>query len=107
MAEGSTARRLVYVAVAVVVAVALGVGVAVLLPRDSSRPTPQAAPSPSATTPSPVTSEQPTTVRKKQGCGAVSKPFAPRRISVPGVTKGATVITPPRDANNVPGTPPV
>jgi hypothetical protein len=106
MAAGSSGRRLVVVVAAVVLAVAVGVGVSLLLPHGSGPPAPEAAPSPSAS-PSPMTSEQPTTVRRKKGCGTVAKPFAPRRISVPGVTRGAAVITPPRDANNVPGTPPV
>jgi len=107
MAEARTARRLVVVVAAVLVAVAVGIWVSLLLPDDSKAPAPQAAPSPSVS-PSPMTSQQPTTVRKKKAsCGKVGAPFAPRRISVPGVTKGAAVITPPRDANNVPGTPPV
>lgn len=108
MASARTARRLLVVVAAVVLAVAVGIGVSLLLPDDSRTPTPQAAPSPSVSpSPSPMTAEQSTTVRGKKGCGKAGAPFAPRRISVPGVTKGAAVITPPRDANNVPGTPPI
>ena len=33
--------------------------------------------------------------------------FTPRTITVPGVTREAAVVAPPRDANGVPGTPPL
>src|SRR4051794_21254842 len=106
MAAARTGRLLV-VAVAVAVAVAVGIGVSVLFPRESRTRASQAAPTPSST-PSALSSEHPTTVRKKRGCATVPPgPFAPRRITIPGVTSGAAVITPPRDANNVPGTPPI
>jgi hypothetical protein len=39
-------------------------------------------------------------------CATVPRAFDPRSISVPGVTK-ARVITPPRDAQGVPGVPPL
>lgn len=35
------------------------------------------------------------------------QPFGPRRITVPGVTRNAGVVTPPRESGNVPGTPPL
>jgi hypothetical protein len=35
------------------------------------------------------------------------RPFGPRRITVPGVTRNAGVVTPPRESGNVPGTPPL
>ena len=34
-------------------------------------------------------------------------PFTPTRITVPGVTRNATVLALPRDANNVPSAPPI
>jgi len=37
----------------------------------------------------------------------VPRAFRPRTISVPGVTKFADVVTPPRDATGVPGAPPL
>jgi hypothetical protein len=37
----------------------------------------------------------------------VQRPFAPRTISIPGVTRSAQVVTPPRDAAGVPGIPPL
>jgi hypothetical protein len=40
-------------------------------------------------------------------CGAVPRSFLPRTITVPGVTSAASVITPPRDAEGVPGVAPL
>jgi hypothetical protein len=40
-------------------------------------------------------------------CDKVPHGFAPKRVVIPGITKGASVMTPPRDANNIPGTPPL
>lgn len=40
-------------------------------------------------------------------CPAVSKPFTPRTITVPRVTKNARVVMPPRVAPRVPGAPPL
>jgi hypothetical protein len=71
-------------------------------------------PSPSGSTSSaPPTSSAPatTTAPAKQAprpqCDKRAAPFTPQRITVPGVTRGATVISPPRDSGNVPGTPPL
>jgi hypothetical protein len=71
-------------------------------------------PSPSgSTTSAPTTSSAPatTTAPAKQAprpqCDTRAAPFTPQRITVPGVTRGATVISPPRDSGNVPGTPPL
>jgi hypothetical protein len=40
-------------------------------------------------------------------CAPVEHAFRPQTISVPGVTKHASVIAPPRDEQGVPGTPPL
>jgi hypothetical protein len=40
-------------------------------------------------------------------CSPPSGGFDPRRISVPGVVRAATVVMPPRDPGGVPGTPPL
>jgi hypothetical protein len=37
------------------------------------------------------------------GTGAIT----PATIAIPGVTRGSGIVTPPRDANNIPGTPPL
>ena len=45
-------------------------------------------------------------VAKAPTCPDEAAPFQPTSIDVPGVARGVPVITPPRDANDVPGTPP-
>jgi len=40
-------------------------------------------------------------------CDQVSQAFDPHTITVPGVTRRASVVTPPRDAEGVPGVPPL
>jgi hypothetical protein len=59
------------------------------------------APTPSAPSPSASASVPPRT------CATVARHFKPQTISVPGVTRRAAVVTPPRDAIGVPGTPPL
>ncbi len=44
---------------------------------------------------------------KRSACDKVRHGFVPREVVIPGVTKGASIVTPPRDANNIPGTPPL
>src|SRR6476469_3104808 len=62
--------------------------------RDASAPTSQ-----------PV--EPSTTVGPRSSCDLVRHGFTPRTISVPGATRAAAVVTPPRDAAGIPGTPPL
>jgi hypothetical protein len=57
------------------------------------------SPSAAPTAPSPSS--------KDSRCDEVDRAFAPRTISVPGVVGRARVVTPPRDANGVPGVPPL
>ena len=101
-------RRLVLV-VAAVLAVALTVGVVLVAasPERTARNQPPAQPSASA----PQRAEQdPTTLAARPprpACDRVRRPFTPREISVPGATRGAGIVTPPRDANGIPGTPPL
>lgn len=63
--------------------------------KPSATPTPTASPSAVATRASSPT------------CPTDAKPFAPTSITVPGVARNTSVITPPRDANDVPGVPPL
>lgn len=59
-------------------------------------------------TPSAAAEVEPTTsLTPRPACDTVDHAFDPRSITVPGVTRGAVVVTPPRDANGVPGTPPL
>jgi len=46
-------------------------------------------------------------VAARSGCARVAHAFAPRSISIPGVTSGSRVVTPPRGPHRVPGTPPL
>jgi hypothetical protein len=62
--------------------------------------TPEAAASRAvATAPAPATTSP--------SCAAVPQPFDPRTVTVPGVVQAATVISPPREADAVPGVPPL
>jgi hypothetical protein len=75
------------------------------------RGTPSTAPAPQATAassaPVPQQTQRPTTLRAPAGCDPVTHRFVPRSLSVPGVTRHASVVAPPRDANDIPGTPPL
>jgi len=69
---------------------------------------------PGAVTPSSASSTTPaaptptvTPTKAKLTCSPGSGGFDPRQITVPGVTRAATVVMPPRDAAGVPGTPPI
>jgi hypothetical protein len=69
---------------------------------------PSAAPSETpASTPANASSAPATSLSAKQTCAEVAHPFAPTSIAIPGVTRGATVLAPPRETNGVPGTPPL
>ena len=109
----ATATRVTGAVVAAVLLVAL-VGWLVLgrddpaPPRRAGGPTVSAAvetpsPSPTPSTPSPSPSPSATPA----ACGAVPHPFRPRTIDVPGVARAVTVVTPPREADGVPGAPPL
>ena len=50
---------------------------------------------------------RPTTLRPRQTCNGVAHGFRPRAVSVPGVTRRSSIVTPPRDANGIPGVPPL
>ena len=49
----------------------------------------------------------PTTLRPRKTCDQVTHGFRPRAVSVPGVTRRSSIVTPPRDANGIPGVPPL
>jgi hypothetical protein len=91
--------RAVAVAMAVIVA-----GGVVWLARPGDQREPQGA----ARTPTPAGQVvRATSSPPRPSCDKVSRSFGPRTITVPGVTKGASVVTPPRDAHGVPGVPPL
>jgi hypothetical protein len=51
--------------------------------------------------------EPPTTLHRERTCDRVTHGFRPRAVSVPGVTRRSSIVTPPRDANGIPGVPPL
>ena len=51
--------------------------------------------------------ERDTTLSARPACDDVTRGFVPREISVPGATRGAAIVTPPRDGNGIPGVPPL
>lgn len=93
--------------VAVVVAVALAVG-AIALARSLDRSAPRSSTTAGPGTPSqrvqPGTTLHP---RPASACDTVTHGLPPEAITIAGVTRRASVITPPRDANGVPGVPPL
>jgi hypothetical protein len=56
---------------------------------------------------SPTPTPAPTAAAPAGSCASVAHPFDPRTISIPGITKHARVVTPPRIARGVPGSPPL
>lgn len=55
----------------------------------------------------PADVEPVTSMAARPACDTVDRAFDPRTITVPGATRGADVVSPPRDAAGVPGTPPL
>ena len=52
--------------------------------------------------PTPTPTASPTS-----SCATTAHDFAPRTVTVAGVTRGVPVVTPPREADGVPGAPPL
>lgn len=97
-------KRIGLLAALVVVLVA---GVLVWTMTRPDEPSGTATAPPSAT-PSPVRSPTAVPTRASSpSCPTSARPFAPTSITVPGVARNTAVITPPRDANDVPGIPPL
>jgi hypothetical protein len=67
---------------------------------DGAKPPPQQPPAAQAVTAG-------SKLKAKPCYRGVSHPFRPTQITVPGVTRDATVLALPRDAENVPGAPPI
>jgi hypothetical protein len=119
----SVPRPALAAVVAALLAVAVALGTMSLLGPDdqstgggsSSGPSVTAKVQATTSTPSstPVTTSAPATTTAaathaaRPQCDTNVTPFTPQRIAVPGITRGATVISPPRDSGNVPGTPPL
>jgi hypothetical protein len=122
---GARWRRPAIVTAVAVLVLVLVAGVVLLLGNDNGG-APQAATGatstpasslPGAVTPSstppttpastPTATPAKATATARLTCSTPSGGFDPRQISVPGVTRAATVVMPPRDAGGVPGTPPL
>jgi hypothetical protein len=100
-ARSDNVKRLLAVVLAVAVVASVVVWLLATPGKDNS-PARSAPPSAEPTTPSPtpraVGSACPT---------RAARAFAPRTISVPGITGPTSVISPPRDAAGIPGIPPL
>lgn len=92
--------------VAVVVVLLVG-AVAWALSRSGDSGGTASAPPSATPTPTPSPASVVPTRAASPSCPTSAKPFAPTSITVPGVARNTAVITPPRDANDVPGTPPL
>jgi hypothetical protein len=92
--------------VAVVAVVAVAIGAVWLVRDDAPTPARNEASNEQSSAPSEPASSSPS-AEPDPSCAETAQPFAPRRISVPGVAKRVPVTTPPRDANGVPGIPPL
>lgn len=73
-----------------------------IAPEPGASTTPAPTPTPTA----PATAA-PTTAAPRRSCATVRRPFTPRTISIPGITKRAGIVTPPRVEGRVPGAPPL
>jgi hypothetical protein len=93
--------------VAAATAVLLAGGVLWLVRPGSPRPPQSTAPttSPAAQIGHAASSSPRPSASPVPSCDNVARAFDPRTVIIPGVTKGAAVVTPPRTANGVPGAP--
>jgi hypothetical protein len=94
-------------AAVLVVGVVVALSVALRGPDDASPARTARIPSTSTSAPAGQSSEPSTTVAPRSSCDRVRHGFTPRSISVPGATRAAGIVTPPRDAAGIPGTPPL
>lgn len=94
-------KRIVAVAVAVIV---VGGGAWLARPGDGREPQ-RAAPTPSPTKQGEQVTATPP-APPPPACDKAAHTFRPRTVSVPGVVRAASIVTPPRDAAGVPGVPP-
>lgn len=103
-----TALSLVVVVLVVLGGVVGGAGLLGWVPFHGSGtgPAPRGAEGVEARAATPSRVGRATTLRARQ-CRQVARGFAPTSVSIPGVTRRAGVVTPPRDAGGVPGTPPL
>jgi hypothetical protein len=108
-AEQKTFKLPVKWAVAVAGAVIVAGGVVWLAPSGNAPASQAVAPTQHpARQDEPAPSSPPhSATASRPSCDHVAHAFNPRTIVIPGVTRGADVVTPPRDADGLPGVPPL
>lgn len=102
----SSVKSAVAVTLAVLMVVGLGAGV-VWLTRPGDEPEERRAEQTQSPNIAARRVEPATTILKRPTCSRGARSFAPRTITVAGATRGAPVITPPRDAEGIPGVAPL
>jgi hypothetical protein len=105
-ASAVSVKRALAVAVALIVAAGV---VWLARPGDGANPS-RAAAAPTASQVEPAQSVTPTptpTASPTSSCASAAHDFAPRKVTVAGVSRGIPVVTPPRDPDGVPGAPPL
>ncbi|MGH8941060.1 MAG: class F sortase, partial [Actinomycetes bacterium] len=76
---------------------------AMIAPEPTTTTTPSPAPT---STPTPTAKAAATTASRRP-CNIVPHPLTPRTITIPGITRRAGIVTPPRLPGRVPGAPPL
>jgi hypothetical protein len=95
-------------ALAVAVALIVAAGVVWLARSGDGADTSRAAAAPTASQVEPAQSVSPTpTASPSSSCATATHDFAPKNVTVAGMTRGIPVVTPPRDPDGVPGAPPL
>lgn len=101
----SRSARTLALAAGLVVVLVVAALLVVRTQRDDSRARARSD-APAAATPAPA-SRAATPTPLRPACPATARPFEPTSIDVRGVGRQIAVLTPPRDAQGVPGTPPL
>jgi hypothetical protein len=95
-------------ALAVAVALIVAAGVVWLARSGDGADTSRAGAAPTASQVEPAQSVSPTpTASPTSSCATAAHDFAPKNVTVAGMTRGIPVVTPPRDPDGVPGAPPL
>jgi hypothetical protein len=95
-------------ALAVAVALIVAAGVLWLARSGDGADTSRAAAAPTASQVEPSQSVSPTpSPSPTPSCATAVHDFAPKNVTVAGMTRGIPVVTPPRDPDGVPGAPPL
>lgn len=99
--------RRIALGAAIVLALALVVGVVALVTRGGDEPAARKTTGFVEPSTDPTPTADPTAAAASACPDTVARSFSPTSITVAGVAKSVSVISPPRDSNNVPGIPPL